>query len=163
MPRFSHRKQILRALDNFLLLHITTHGNNDQFALTLTTTVIPIFLTALTLASTNLDDDLSDICDCQDDFFMMIFMMMTLTSLTQQSEVLQRKHKREQDDLMMSTVLWVRNQAQKWCYVVRRFCRPLALSKAETFNGWFRETNCTWWTVVCFMKSQGFRSCDFGN
>lgn len=112
MPRFSHHKQVLKGLDYFLLLSISNQATNNENSLTLTPTMISLLVAAFTLASsTNLDKDLSDIYDLQDSFTMMVFMMMILSCIDQQSHVLQRKRKREEDELMNTPLLWFRNKA----------------------------------------------------
>lgn len=149
MPRYSHRQQILKSLDQTLLSLISNHSTDFGIPLTTTPSLIPLLVTALILASpTEYNKDLSDIDDLQDSLIMMVFLMMTLSSMFQQTHLLLHKRKREEEDHRLSSLLLVRNQAYKRRYIHRRFRKPPVISKADTFNGWFNETNRTWLTVV---------------
>lgn len=149
MPRFSHRQQVLRALDTFILLHSTSRADLDGISSTLTQPLIPFFFTALTLLSTSLPaDEDSPSYGHEACVIILDFMMMTLSMMTNQSQHLLRKRKSAEDDLMLSGLLCVRSQAYKRRYIVPRIRRAPALSKADTFNAWFNETDRTWITVV---------------
>lgn len=81
---------------------------------------------------------------------MMLFLLMTISSVFQQSYLLLGKHKREHDNHKLSSLVLVRNQAYKRCYIVCCLWKPLVVSKADIFKGWFNQNDHTWLTVVRF-------------
>lgn len=121
MPRFSLCKKALKQLDTFILLYCSTRADQDDTSFIPTSSFLNLLFTALTSISTcdlDLDDDdESGGNGLQESVIMMDMMMMTLSNMNDQSQILFHKRKQEKDDITLSKLLLVQDQAYKSRYI----------------------------------------------
>lgn len=152
MPRFSLRQHTLKQINSLIVLFCANRAELDDACYVPTSAIMAFFFTALSLISTSfLRDDDSGSYKHQESVIMFDMMIMTLTNMTNISDLLNLKREQDEDDMRLSTLLLIQDQAYNRRYLLPRIRRMPAHCKSQTFNGWFHETERTWLTVVGFL------------
>lgn len=151
MPRFSLRKQNLKALDAFIISQTALLAHDHATIPLFAPAFIPNLMCCIILMCSSLhdrDEDSDDGAEHQEQMLMFAFVILLLTTMHQQSHLANRKRKLDEDEASLAMLILARQQAHKARYILPRIRRTRLELKEETFNRWFQETDRTWLTVV---------------
>ena len=112
MPRFSLRKQNLKALDE-LIMTLTTLSIYDQVTTPfISRSFFPNFLTLLTLISLSLDEEHDDDSSNQEVLLMVSMILVLVISINQRKHEIRRKRKFQDDEMMIRILLATRQKVK---------------------------------------------------
>lgn len=97
------------------------------------------------------DDSNNNIC-YEEQIIIFSYTFIMLSSMNQHAYIQRQKQRLEEDGSILGALLTIHKEAKRRRYPVPRHCRPRVSEKARTFQGWFDESDRTWFLVARMSK-----------